>query len=80
MKLPTRPTSKAWNLDARALLEMGATSIDAATVRGTLEELDKLRGAVADKLSEIYEGPCVTDADEALQRTLDEIDGKEEDR
>ncbi len=77
MNLPTKPTSKAWNLDARALLEMGATSIDAATVRGTIEELDKLRAAIGDKLAEIYEGPCITEADEGLQQALSEIDGEE---
>jgi hypothetical protein len=74
--LPTKPTSKAWNLDARALLEMGAKSIDAATVRGVVEELDKLRAVVGDKLAEIYEGPCITDADDGLQRVLSEIDGE----
>jgi hypothetical protein len=75
---PTEPTSKAWNLDARALLDMGATSVDAATVRGVLKELDELRAAAYDKMQETYEGPCITDADEDLERVLQRVDGKEE--
>jgi hypothetical protein len=39
MEMPTKPTSGSWVKDAEALLEMGATSIDAATVRGLLEEI-----------------------------------------
>lgn len=75
MNLPTKPTSKAWNIDARALLAMGATSIDAATVRGVLQELDALRAAAKDKMQETYEGPCVTDADEELEKALHLVDG-----
>lgn len=63
---PTKPTSKAWNLDARALLEMGATSIDAVTVRGTLEELDKLRRSVEDYTKMWYgKPPCEASCDDA---------------
>jgi hypothetical protein len=80
MNLPTKPTSKAWNLDARALLDMGATSIDAATVRGTVAELDKLRNAIKNKLQEIYQNTCITEADEELQRALYEVDGKDDDK
>lgn len=78
MQLPTKPTSKAWNLDARALLSMGATSIDAATVRGVLEELDVLRAAAKSKMQEIYEGPCITEADEDLERAIKFVEGEEE--
>jgi len=35
---PVKPTSGSWRKDAEALLEMGARSIDATTVRGLLEE------------------------------------------
>jgi hypothetical protein len=42
MRLPEKPTSGSWAGDALALLEMGATSIDAATVRGLLDELSAL--------------------------------------
>ncbi len=75
-KQPTTPTSKAWNLDARALLSMGASSVDAATLRGVIEELDLLRAAAGDKLAEVYEGSCVTEADEELQRALNVVDGE----
>lgn len=77
MNLPTKPTSKAWNIDARALLAMGATSIDAATVRGMIQELDALRDAAADKMQETYEGPCITEADEALEKALQLVNGEE---
>jgi hypothetical protein len=40
------PTSKSWAEDARALLDMGATSIDANTVRGLLSDLEKHRGVL----------------------------------
>lgn len=43
MDLPKKPTSGSWVKDAEALLEMGARSVDAATVRGLLEEIDRLR-------------------------------------
>ncbi len=75
---PTKPTSKTWNQDARALLSMGATSLDATTVRGLLEELDALRVAAKDKMQETYEGPCITEADEDLERALRFVDGEDE--
>lgn len=75
---PTRSTAKTWNQDARALLSMGASSIDASTVRGVLEELDALRVAAKDKMQETYEGPCITEADEDLERALRFVDGEDE--
>ena len=37
--LPTKPISGSWLEDTRALLAMGARSIDRATVVGLIEEL-----------------------------------------
>lgn len=34
-----KPTTGGWASDAEALLEMGATQVDAGTVRGLLSEL-----------------------------------------
>jgi hypothetical protein len=76
MRLPTKPTSKTWNQDARALLEMGASSIDANTLRGVISELDKLRTAVKEKIQEIYENTACSEADDNLIRVLCEIDGE----
>jgi hypothetical protein len=42
MQFPEKPTSGSWAVDARALLEMGAKLIDAATVSGVLEEHEAL--------------------------------------
>lgn len=39
---PIKPTSGSWRKDAEALLETGARSIDASTVRALLEEDDRL--------------------------------------
>lgn len=76
-QLPTKPTSKTWNQDARALLNMGASSIDAATVKGVIAELDALRAAATDKMQETYEGPCITDADDALEKALQLVNGED---
>ena len=76
-QLPTKPTSTAWNIDAGNLLAMGASSIDAATVRGMLQELYTLRDAAADKMQETYEGPCITEADEALEKALQLVNGED---
>jgi hypothetical protein len=40
---PRKPTSGSWLGDAKALLEMGATAIDATTVKGLIHELTRLR-------------------------------------
>lgn len=41
-----RPISGTWFGDAKALLEMGATSIDAAMVRGLIREYEDLECAL----------------------------------
>ena len=38
--LPTKPTSGSWVEDAKALINMGAQSIDGATVKWAIEELE----------------------------------------
>lgn len=76
-QLPTKPTSRAWNLDARTLLSMGAASIDAATMKGVLAELDVLRAAAKDKMQETYECSCITEADKALEKALQLVNGED---
>ncbi len=39
MQLPTKPTSDSWIEDASALLEMGAKTVDAGTVKGLLSRI-----------------------------------------
>lgn len=45
---PTKPTSGSWLGDARTLLEMGASQIDAATVRGLIAELHTGQASLED--------------------------------
>lgn len=80
MRFPTKPTTNAWNIDARALISMGADSIDTVTAKGILDELDILRIAVKYKIQEIYENSYITEADEQLIKAINVVDGISEEK
>lgn len=49
--LPAKPTAKTWEKDARALFDMGASSVSIAVVKGCLDEMNTRYIRILDRLN-----------------------------